>query len=529
VTLNEGETSVLHALNSSLVIAASLTVVSRVGAGPADMLLPVDAEVLDRMVIGAAGVSALLMPILGLTFRKFRSKISSSNVAPSTSNAYLRRRSEYLSFGAFLALCAGISSQNHFPSPTVDNDWTKTFFSGFGFTSLILVLLLVAIAPIIRMFLAEPGNLWFLNWTSAAILLVSLLPAMVIRSGAVPFQYDYSFVMFELLGPLTSNPPIWKSVSQYSSLLGWPLVIFRQFPPDVVVELAYVYLSLLFVSMIVFFTIGLRIALPKLSRLHAFFFGSLLFLMRPNGSLVGSLTTVPSVTVRQVIPMFALVLVAKAITQNDRPMVSFAAGVALGLGYVNNFEYGVFSTFSAGLVVFVVTTRRMFRIRQALSIAVGFSSVVVVLFAGPGFGQRIQRHLLVASSYASGFGNISAPTVSLQLVTLALCMSAIASGLCYLLNSQKMRASSVVALLFGCFGLLSHFYFAGRSVVSIQLQSVIPVASLAFASAIGPYVHEIFRKWSKPTGGDGAIQVRHRAGPAMMLILLPFTLFLKLT
>ncbi len=390
-----------------------------------------------------------------------------------------------VSIAASTIVLGAVVSQNEYPGVYLDNEWSKTFFSGFGVTGMVVLILAVATArilPITDESLRERALrvIALLSWP---VILIVFLPASIITTSGVPFRVDHGLVLFELLGPLTGKAPLVEVVPQYSSLLGWPLLVLRSLAAPLILDITVLYISILFLVVVALFALILKQIVPDVEFKVFLCIAFGMYLYRPNGSLIGSLTTMPSSTVRMILPMAGLYLLVR--TYGSRTIFGWIwVGLVSGLVFFNNFEFGLIYLASVlGLLGMLLLYRRLGP--REFIFALGGLLVSLSAF-GVALGDRLSRHWLVATQFGSGFGNLLMPRFGLHTLTLSLCVFAIAIGGRIIATRGIVRpsASAIIAFLFGLFALLGHLYFAGRSVVSTQLQTVIPPTALATFAAV---------------------------------------------
>lgn len=396
-----------------------------------------------------------------------------------------RSVSSLTSILASTIVIGAVASRNEYPSIDPDMYWSSTFFGGFGTAGVVYLLIAFLVFEYLqnlRISIRERLGpiIESLSWS---ILIVLFVPASIFASSGVPFKHDYSLVLSEIIGPLTGNAPLFQAVPQYSSILGWPLVILRGLPAPTLFQLSFLYISLLFVAIIFLFSVILREIHPKIRLGTSLLVASATYLYRPNGSWVGALNNFPSATVRMVLPMTGFVFLVRA-TKSQFLSRWLTAGLISGLAFINNFEFGsVYLVAVLSLLAVLTFSKQITALALSVMVAGTIAPIAVISLL---LGNRISRHYAVALQFADGFGNLLMPRFGLHTLSLGLCVFAVAIG-GRILSSRNLSSipkEPVIALLFGVFSLLGHLYFAGRSVVSTQLQILLPPTALAVVGAL---------------------------------------------
>jgi hypothetical protein len=428
------------------------------------------------LVMGALGITKLAVPLV-------------------------RKAPPWISLASFLFICGGLVSVNEYSEIGLDSRWSHRFFGGFGLpglaTVLCALLLLVLAGYSMKIRTSQDpakGVRLTASLLSLAVLSVIYLPASVILSRAVPFRTDWGIGLFEILGPLAGRPPLLETIPQYSSLMGWPLVLTKPFSASLQLDIAVIYISVLFVLLVLVIAALLHLVLPRANFLIVLLFVFGLVLYRPSNSIVGSMTTFPSFTLRHLLPTIGLYVLILGLTKNSRRMYCLA-GLILGCSYLNNFEFGLVALICAITISVLSSWRRNGAWKMIILTPVMALLTIGTFFALAGL-EALNRHTLIARTFGSGFGNLPMPIFGLQSLTLSGSAAALALGFWQVIARQqaKITPHSLVSVAFGLYSLLGHTYYANRSVVSTQLQTLLPFVAISVTAALAPIATYAIRK-----------------------------------
>jgi len=405
---------------------------------------------------------------------------------------------------SFVSICGAVVAKSEWPDTTMAQESFKFIFGGFGVSSLVVVV--VAIALLLGIdttygVLKGLGHQFCFQVGRNLVIVLSVilvgifyLPAQFVFARAVPTRMDWGIVLADMVGPSIGNTPILETYPYYHSLLGWPLVPLSWVFRDSLVEIAVVYVSVLLLVVTLILAQMLRMALPHVPFLTLVAATAGVLLYRPWGSIYGSLQSFPSFAVRHLLPLLAILIFVRAVNSRSG-RGALAAGLVTGLAQINNFEAGIVLVFTLVLVTSIL----FFTSPQTRTLIVILWTGAVIVSAPLVFGGAFSRLTNSVSSIGTGVLNVPMPRFGLQYLTLSSCAIAIALGFgSVLLRPRGMPAvSSVLALTLGLYASNLHiFYYSGRSVVGAQLQSIIPLAGCALTCAVAPHALGLIRALS---------------------------------
>lgn len=432
---------------------------------------------------------------------------------------------------AFGFLSLSIAVVNEFPVVSVTQTWSSMYFSGFGPQTLLMVwtilagLLMWFSVPLSQEHRFELRRLQTASriWTTSFIL-VFYVPALVVTARAVPFRYDWAIVLSEVLGPRVGRSPLLDWTPQYSSLLGWPLIGLRGISESLILEISVLYLSFLFLMVIATLYWTTKLFLPRGASQISLVICLGTCLYRPDSSIVGSLTSLPSFAVRHILPAAGMSLLISGIVKHSA-WQAMLSGLILGASYVNNFEFGTLTLVSVLLTAIPIGLRYS-STRKFLLVASSATTLSILGFFLISGREAWNRHSIIARTYNNGWGNLAMPIFGLHYLTLALSVTAITIGLWDIARTRETipKPGSIIAFTFGLYALFGHFYFSGRSVVSTQLQSTLPFVGLATAAAITPIATQVIR--TVKNGNHNSLLVL--ALPMLLVAILPVSVLLGL-
>lgn len=415
----------------------------------------------------------------------------------------VRKAPPWISLASFLFICGGLVSLNEYSEIGLDSKWSNRFFAGFGLPGLATVLgalfLAVLAGHVMKPNVSQDSvrGVWLTaSLLSLAVSSVVYLPASVIFSRAVPFRVDWGISLFEILGPLAGRPPLLETIPQYSSLMGWPLVLIKPVSASFQLDIAVIYISVLFLLLALVISALLHLVSPKTNLLIVFGFTLGLLLYRPSNSLVGSMTTFPSFTLRHLLPTVGLYILILGLTRDSRRACCLA-GLILGLSYLNNFEFGSVAIVCALTASALSLWKRPRAWKMIVMTPAVALTTIGTFFVLAGF-DAFNRHTLIARTFGSGFGNLPMPIFGLQSLTISSSAAALALSFWKITARQqeKISLNCLVSVVFGLYSLLGHIYFANRSVVSTQLQTLLPFSAISVTAAIAPYATFVIRKFA---------------------------------
>ena len=328
---------------------------------------------------------------------------------------------------------------------------------------------------------------------SLVILLIAYLPSIAQFSGGITDLFASSTVFNELLLPVTGITPLGNFASQYTSMLGWPLLALKGFSPEVIMIGVLVWLFLLTLGQILLIAgIGKSI-FKKIPYPLILLYTSSLILMKGEkqdeiaGSIVGSFFSIPS---RTFFPsVLGLVLVFSIFESRNKRAYQVLLGALLPITALNNLEFGTPAVVAT--IIIVLAFYRLHHVgRQSVFWILGSSLTTLGLIA-IAFALRsapLDLGLWTAMVRAQGSGgymNVPMPVIGTYLLVFAILSAGFVIGLkCIsITNDKNLLKSAAVAIFAGTWGILSMPYYTGRSWPSHIQVFFIPVTLCIFGIA----------------------------------------------
>jgi hypothetical protein len=331
------------------------------------------------------------------------------------------------------------------------------------------------------------------NVLCLVVLMVAYLPSIAQFSGGIIDLFASSTVFNELLLPVTGITPLGNFASQYTSMLGWPLLAVKGFSPELIMNSVLVWLFVLTIFQ-VFAIAGIgKCIFRQLPFPLILLYASSLMLMKGEkqndiaGSIVGSFFSIPS---RTFFPsVLGLILIASLFERRSQKRYQVALGALLPITALNNLEFGVPAVIASLFVVFAT-----FRIRQIglrtifLILAPAFTSFGLIAVAFAIRSAPLDLGLwtaMVRTQGSGGYMNVPMPIVGTYLIVFAILGAGVVIGL---LNFSSIRdvyvlKSGATAIYAGVWGILSMPYYTGRSWPSHIQVFLVPVTICIFGVA----------------------------------------------
>lgn len=398
-------------------------------------------------------------------------------------NQYLAK---FLEYSSWMLIICSIGSIDRYRDELPNVMW-----EGFG---LQFVLACLALTFLVLIFRARdpkiPAKLRSLIPKSFAVLQVLIigliyLPSILNFPKAILSKGGTRYAINEILAPLAGLIPNSTFNSQYSAVLGFPLLLLpKVYSNNQTPFIATGYINLLIALEFVFLAFILKKIFPRIKFLTCLFFSVTVPLvtipnnMGPSSSIVASLTAIPG---RTFLPICALLFTLFWIEKRTFIYVVTSA-IFTTLAFFNNFEFGI--TFAGSMFLFIfISISAKFNIFSRKSVGKYFLFVFITsaTYLGGlslfGNGYDPHRHLLFTRSFAENFGSIPIPKFGLYIFVYTIYALSLIICLRYLRNNRNeiasdrslMSAISVGAIV-GLWVCSSMFYYAGRSVNSGQLQ-----------------------------------------------------------
>ena len=387
---------------------------------------------------------------------------------------------------AFL-LClvsAAIISRHYLGFAAISNPWTNDFFGGFGIRVLFIVVLLSVVWTLREEWkFQDLSNGMFRELfvlLSSLLIFVFYLPASIVTSQSI-FHSDFTYVLNEMLGPQVDHAPLVSAVPQYSSLLGWPLRLLSQLSVPLFIEVSIIYISVLFLLILLAITKVVRGLFPQIPIACAVLVPVSILLARPPGKTSGSFIMFPSAVVRNVLPILAIWLFHICMKRRSIAC-STTLGIFVAVMGLNNLEFGLISAIAITASVLYGAAFGKVPMRLAvayfLALLVGFVILVMILGLNTYSWWSFK---FFATAYGSGNNNIPMPLFGLHSLTMTISALAVTVGAYDLYSIRKSdqfgypAAHSLVLLASGLAATGFHLYYTGRSMVSTQLQTELPM------------------------------------------------------
>jgi hypothetical protein len=476
---DEADLSVLNIVLASVLLVVMFryfpidSVVQRIPLLGGDESL-VNTEVRDNRVFFGLLVVIASFILLVLTRRKIHS------AKP--------RLADPLSIAAAGVLFSSTAAVNYF------SNLKGALWFGFGTNVALLTVVLVLIvnrtytssdySPI-----AIPTEIAYICWI---VFLTVYLPSFLqFTNGLIDLGHS-RYVLNEMAAPSAGIIPLSGFTSQYSSLMGYPLLLVATFNKAAVNTLLPYWISFLTLAVIGSIAYLLKRFFRELPLGICLIFPTCLLLVKqsPNETIGGSLAFLMSaLPVRSLFPVICGLYLVVAIQKSFRMVHSMLLGLFSGLAILNNFEFGLTSSLA---LTITVTTLLVFRYINFRNWLFFLASLFITLFSCGVFfrlsGNQFQfsRWTAFSSGFKSGFGNVPMPFFGTFALIFGLLASGVVLGIYVLRSEQESQQdkSSVgiaaappsLLLYAGCWGVFSLPYYIARSINSGQLQIfLIPV------------------------------------------------------
>jgi len=339
----------------------------------------------------------------------------------------------------------------------------------------------------------------------AGIIAVGLyLPSVFQFPRGIIGLHATNWALNEFIAPLTGHIPFSNFTSEYSSLLGLPLLIFKGIASvSSIPIITTMYVNSLVVIELILLARLINKIFPRMMFGFCFAIPTILSFVKvqPNevqtSSIAEAMTAMPA---RTLLPIIVLTLLVKWATEGNsrRQMVwSLLTGLATGFTVINNFEFGFTAMLAILPIVFLgsICSAQYFQTRDAvLFLAAIVGAFVIFKFGMMLTGNEFQVSRLIAYTKTFGklsFGNIPMPTFGLFIffyVTLSI------SAILGLRSSRwfsgkkadeiSITSAQIISVFVGVWSSLAMFYYAGRSTNAGQLQLFLIPLSLAICSIV---------------------------------------------
>ena len=401
-------------------------------------------------------------------------------------------RSSEKYFGVALTIASGfwllsISWTQVLPEQDPDAAWW-----GFGSTVALVSIALVVFGigvGLPRLFRRTKPLLGAFSW---AIIAVWFVPLVIQPPWGVYDNYHSRYVINEVLAPLSGNFALGTFTSQYTTLLGIPLLILRPIQ-DVGSSLPYYATAVVWLSFLAALTVLLRIVAARLALpasvkvLAPILVVPLVLVSQSNPSgYSGTITAGFAQYPGRILGFAALAVLLLVRLQREEPKWNLWLGLAAGAVGINNFEFGLSSV--VVLIFVLALTRTMSSSAWGLlalgTIIVPFTYLLLVfLTTGQVHPERLAPFAL---GFGGGFGNIAMPVIGTWTAIAGMFIFGSSMGISLLIKAQnpKLRLPATLMTFASLAGLIHFGYYVGRSVTSGQLQLLLAHIALIITSMV---------------------------------------------
>jgi hypothetical protein len=442
-------------------------------------------EVRDNRVFFGLLVSIASFIVLVLTRRRFHS------VRPRLADA--------LSVAAAGTLFGSTAAVRYFEELKGDL-W-------FGFGANVALLTVVVVVLVHRTLtsgnnssIAIPTEITFIFWIIFAT--VYLPSFLQFTYGLIDLPHS-RYVLNEMAAPSAGIIPLSDFTSQYSSLMGYPLLLIAAFNKSIVNTLLPYWISFLTLAVIGSLAYLLKRFFRELPLGICLVFPTCLLLVKqsPNETIGGSLGFLMSaLPVRSFFPVICGLFLVVAIQKSFRPVQSILLGLFSGFAVLNNFEFGLTSSLAlaitvTALVLFGYINFRTWLLYFGSLFGTLFSCSVLFKLSGNQF--QFSRWTAFSSGFKSGFGNVSMPFFGTFVLVFCLLSGGVVLGFHVLRSEQKLQrdksnvglavAPPSLLLYAGCWGVFSLPYYVARSITSGQLQIFLIPATMVIIGLLAHF------------------------------------------
>lgn len=362
------------------------------------------------------------------------------------------------------------------------------------------------------------------------VLVAAYLPSISQFSGGITDLFASSTVFNELLLPITGITPLGNFASQYTSMLGWPLLALKGLSPEVVMNGVLVWLFVLTLFQIMAIAAIGKSIFKKIPYPLILLYVSSLILMKGEkqdeiaGSIVGSFFSIPS---RTFFPSVLGLLLLSALFENKRKrMYQIVLGALLPITALNNLEFGVPAVVATMIVALTIYRLRLVErkvIVLILGSAIATFGIIALAFAlrsAPlDFGLWTA---MVRAQGSGGYMNVPMPVLDTYLLVFAILSAGIVIGLKSMsaTTNPNVMKSSAIAIFAGAWGVMSMPYYTGRSWPSHIQVFFIPLTICIFGIA-GIFYYSNYFAARKLTSTEKIVRL-----PLMLTLMLPIATLL---
>lgn len=366
--------------------------------------------------------------------------------------------------------------------------------------------------------------------TGVGVIVLTYLPSVLQLDGGIIDLFHSSSVFNELLLPISGVTPLGDFATQYTSMLGWPLLAIKDLSAPNIMSAVLVWLLMLTVAQILAIAMIGKLIFRRVSFAVILLLSSSLILMKGaksdeiTGSIVAGFFSIPSRTFFPILVCLVLVLSLSAPTK--RLLNQALLGALLPITAINNLEFGVPALLSAAVVLVLALRENILNKKEILIVCISaITSLTSVLAVYTFRSAPFSIELWTAMVRAQGSGGYM--NVAMKAIDTYLFVFAMLAG-CFLIgfnnfrrdrNLDALKAASTT-IFASMWGVLSMPYYTGRSWPSHIQIFFIPLMLCIFGVA-GILYHSNDLSFRKP-----ALSGALRQLPLLMILVLPLGTFL---
>ena len=402
---------------------------------------------------------------------------------------------------AFLILLVSLSWKTYYRP-----DLPQVMWEGFGKSVAVLSCAIIFIA-----ITARTKTLFNPKWVSTkfefvlkfsifAFLLFSYLPSVINIPNGITSVAAMRWSLNELIAPITGKFPLANFTSEYSSLLGFPLLAFKWMPSNSqILFAALMYVNFLVVSQFLLMGLIVKKILPRIPYIYCLFASCSIPLVQHSANrefsstIVSALTATPSRTFLPIVGIITLIYWNEKSTRR----LAIATGSICMLSAINNLEFGLWfgATVTAMVVWSHFSNNEYFNQNSIPYFYLSLISTLgVYLLSARIFGGSfdLRRYIVFVRAFGKAdYGSIPMPKFGLYIFVFSIL--AISSSIALKTSgwmrkkarsSQENNVAVIVGAVIGLWSSFSLLYYAGRSTNAGQLQIFLIPLPIAIAAII---------------------------------------------
>jgi len=356
------------------------------------------------------------------------------------------------------------------------------------------------------------------------------LPSLTQLSGGIIDLFAASTIFNELLLPISGVTPLGDFATQYTSMLGWPLLVIKDLPGPNVMAAVLVWLLMLTVAQILAIAMIGKLIFRRVSFALILLLSSSLILMKGaksdeiTGSIVAGFFSIPSRTFFPI--LVCLVLVFSLSAPTKRVLNQALLGALLPITAINNLEFGVPAVLSTAVVLVLALRENILNKKEifivCISAITSLTSVMAVYaFRSAPFSIELWTAMVRAQG-SGGYMNVAMKAIDTYLFVFAMLAGCFLIGFNSFRRNQNLdvlKAASTT-IFASVWGVLSMPFFTGRSWPSHIQIYFIPVMLCIFGIT-GILLHSNDLPIRKPSFGEAL-----RRLPLSITLVLPLGTFL---